>query len=150
MIYRKRCQDLLKLRWLLYGYNSFLLVSWSCQNSLVWYWAVMWYMWGFCFRILSMHINSLVSSSYFDINVGFASEFFQCTLPDNSLPRAGVWWRSEGQYSFFIRDSTGVSDSVLILFGALSQGVQVNYLYRHIHKSLASSGTFSNWNFLLF
>ena len=84
-----------------------------------------------------MQINSLVSSSYFDINVGFALEFFQCTLPDNSLPMAGVWCKSEGQYSFFIRDSTGVSDSILILFGgALSRGVQVNYLYRHIYKGL--------------
>lgn len=29
-----------------------------------------------------------------------SSEFCECTLSDNSLPLAGIWWKSESQYSF--------------------------------------------------
>lgn len=55
---------------------------------------------------LFIHISglaNLIILAWLLIDTGndFASEFRECTLPDNSLPMAGLWRKSEGQFCFF-------------------------------------------------
>lgn len=52
-----------------------------------------------CIPYFTGHFRAFVQP--FDIAHCSPSEFCECTLPDNSLPLACLWWKSEGQYSFY-------------------------------------------------
>ncbi|XP_065621868.1 DExH-box ATP-dependent RNA helicase DExH3-like [Quercus suber] len=85
-------------------------------------------MWGFCFRILSMHINSLVSSNYLIYTRVLLQNSVNARYQTIPYPWL-VFGEKVKVNTVFIRDSTGVSDSILMLFGgALSQGVQAGHL----------------------
>ena len=45
----------------------------------------------------------IVSKQLIDTSNGFTSEFCECSLPDNSLPMAGLWRKSKGQYCLHTR-----------------------------------------------
>ena len=79
-----------------------------------------------------MHINSLVSSSYLIYTRVLLQNSVNARYHTIPYPWL-VFGEKVKVNTVFIRDSTGVSDSILMLFGgALSQGVQVNYLYTYL------------------
>ena len=79
-----------------------------------------------------MHINSSVSSSYLIYTRVLLQNSVNARYQTIPYPWL-VFGEKVKVNTVFIRDSTGVSDSILMLFGgALSQGVQVNYLYTYL------------------